>query len=288
MATYQRRTVITGAASIPTGTFAAPMTRTAVKTANYTANLWEIVPADTTGGTFALTLPAASGGKGRVAFKWVTGSTAPTIAFTGSDHLNTTSGPTTGTFSLANQGFVFESDGSSVWTVTADDLPLTALDSRYINAVGIVRPPFVVTSSNVTVGVANVTRYFRAVEGGTISKLRLTVGTASGNIAVAVYRNSGSGLTSVPGTRAATSGSVACPSAGVQDVSLGGSVTVNAGDWLAIGADNTTATFAGTTGLGDTPLSTGFCGLTSDYPPAATAGAFTAQNNRIITVIGVP
>jgi hypothetical protein len=143
MSVYSRRTVVTGAASIPAGTYSAPMTRTAVKTGNYTANLWEIVPADTTGGTFAVTLPAASGGKGRVAIKWVAGTTAPTIALTGSDHINTSSGPTSGTVVLTNQGFVFESDGSGIWTVTADDLPLTALDSRYQAAAGAV---FVVKS----------------------------------------------------------------------------------------------------------------------------------------------
>jgi hypothetical protein len=111
---------------------ASALNVTGVKTANYTAALWDLVRCDTTGGSFTVTLPAASGGKGRVAIKLVTAVSTLNLALTGADHFNTSTGPTTGTLTLANQGIVVESDGSGVWTVTADDLPLTTLDGRYV------------------------------------------------------------------------------------------------------------------------------------------------------------
>lgn len=109
---------------------ASALTRQA-KTANYSAAPGDLVACDTTGGTFAVTLPAASGGKGRIVVKWTAGTAAPTIGLTGSDHYNTSAGPTLATPVLANESLQFESDGSAIWTVTADDAPISQLDLRY-------------------------------------------------------------------------------------------------------------------------------------------------------------
>lgn len=92
-------------------------------------------------------------------------------------------------------------------------------------------------------GAANRAMVGRVTSGGTITGITVEVGVASGNISVAVYRNSGSGAAARPGARVATSGAVACPAAGVQTVPLGGAVTVQPGDWFALSADNVTATF---------------------------------------------
>jgi hypothetical protein len=71
----------------------------------------------------------------------------------------------------------------------------------------------------------------------TMSAIRLDVGTASGNIDVGLYNNSG--------TRLASSGSVACPAAGFATVNFTSSATINPGIYyLAISVDNNTATFA--------------------------------------------
>jgi len=153
---------------------------------------------------------------------------------------------------------------------------------------GIARTVWAGTSTAlVTVGSANTTRYLRLAEGGTISKIRVSVGVASGNVCAAAYSNTGTGLAAAPGTQIATSGSVACPAAGQQDISLGGSFAVNAGDWLSIGADNVTATFAGLTGIGDGTLSSGVAGSQAVFPAPGTA-AFTAGNNRVVAMVGVP
>lgn len=90
---------------------------------------------------------------------------------------------------------------------------------------------------------ANQGIYLRVQGGGSISKIGLVVGTSSGNVCVAVYANSGVGAAARPAARKATSGSVACPAANYQEISLGGSVTVLDGDWFFIAADNATATF---------------------------------------------
>lgn len=98
------------------------------------------------------------------------------------------------------------------------------------------------STDNVGVGTANQAIYMRVREGGTISKVGLSVAASSGNISVAAYRNSGAGAAAVPGTQLATSGAVACPTTGYQEIALGSTVTLYPGDWLAISADNVTFT----------------------------------------------
>jgi hypothetical protein len=90
---------------------------------------------------------------------------------------------------------------------------------------------------------ANNSVYQRVREGGTITKVGMQVAVSSGNISVAVYRNSGTARSAVPGTRLATTGAIACPSAGYAEVTLDASATLYAGDWISLSADNGTATF---------------------------------------------
>lgn len=111
---------------------AAAANVTAVKTANYTAALLDIVRADTTGGTFTVTLPAASGGAGYVGVVWVAGTVAPTIALTGSDHFDLTTGVTTKTPAYVGQAYRAESNGTSVWVISAERVPIGQLDTRYV------------------------------------------------------------------------------------------------------------------------------------------------------------
>lgn len=90
---------------------------------------------------------------------------------------------------------------------------------------------------------ANRLTYARVAQGGLITGIRLEVGTSSGNISVAVYSPTGSGAAGAPGVRKSTSGSVACPSAGVVTVALPAAVQVEPGDFFALTCDNGTATF---------------------------------------------
>ena len=145
---------------------------------------------------------------------------------------------------------------------------------------------FPVTAA-VTVGSSNRTCYYRVRDGGTITAIRVQIINASGNICVAAYTNTGSGLTSAPGARLGTSGSISCPSAAVNDISLGGSIVVAPGDWLAIAADNTSATFSGLAGIGDLGLSAGIMGISGDFPCPSPGGTFSPGNNRMIALVGV-
>lgn len=89
---------------------------------------------------------------------------------------------------------------------------------------------------------ANRAQYIRLISGGLLSKVTLRVGTASGNICIAVFRNNGQkGINAAPATRLATTGAIACPAAGIQTVNLDSSVRVRKGDWIGFSADNTVA-----------------------------------------------
>lgn len=119
---------------------------------------------------------------------------------------------------------------------------------------------------------ANRCVYSRVLFGtASTSALRIRVGTSSGNIAVAVYDNNGGvGTSAAPSSQLQTSGSVACPGSGAATVNLGGAVMVPLGSWMALSANNATATFYGhATG---TYSAYGFCAYQDTaHPPPATA-----------------
>lgn len=95
-------------------------------------------------------------------------------------------------------------------------------------------------------GVANRASYQRLAPNsdyGAITKVGINVGTSSGNICIAAYRNSGEGRNAAPtGGLIASTGSIACPVAGYAEVALAASL--NPGDWLGFSVDNNTATFS--------------------------------------------
>jgi hypothetical protein len=123
-----------------------------------------------------------------------------------------------------------------VWTVAG--LPGTWQAFGSVSDFAYNFPPEM-TISNVVPGITR-TVYARVTAGGTISKVRLNVVTSSGNISVAAYRNTGSGTLAQPGTQLAASGAVVCPAVGVAEISLGATITLAVGDWLAFSADNAT------------------------------------------------
>jgi hypothetical protein len=90
---------------------------------------------------------------------------------------------------------------------------------------------------------ANTAVYLRVRDGGVINFIGFLVVVSSGNVSVAAYRNTGLGRAAVPGARLATSGSVACPAIGYATLALDVPAALRPGDWLAISANNATATF---------------------------------------------
>jgi len=138
-------------------------------------------------------------------------------------------------------------------------------------------------NTSVAAPTANRAYYARTRDGGVITGVQLDIGVSSGNICVAVYRNTGSGPAARPGTRVATSGTTASPGTGAQTISFGGSVTVQPGDWFYIAADNATITFRRALNAGLAPLSL-FCQQDSAFPAPATAGPVAAAANTVLMV----
>jgi len=149
---------------------------------------------------------------------------------------------------------------------------------------------FVTTALNtptlaVAWGAANDARYVRALSGGTVSSIRLAVTTSSGNISVGVYRRSGNGLAAVPGTQLAAA-TVACPAVGTADISLGQTVTVEPGDFLAMSCDNTTAAFTGLSGPAGTLFAAQSYQGSSQHPLPSTTPSVTASQFRLPLLLG--
>lgn len=125
-----------GTLAVPAGGSADQLglTRTAVKTGNYTAVAGDYVPVDTTAGAVTITLPAATAASVIAIKHIIQGSTnVVNLACAGSDVFNKTGGPTTGTLALVNQAILLLGS-AGIWTILADDLPLSGQDARYILA----------------------------------------------------------------------------------------------------------------------------------------------------------
>lgn len=145
-------------------------------------------------------------------------------------------------------------------------------------------------NSQGSLGGANRGIYLRAVGAGDISKVGLEITTSSGNISVAIY--TGLPGRNNPGARKATSGAVACPTAGFAQVSLGGTVQVNEGDWFFLSADNTTALFRAMNNnfIGATGIGLGSCAYQNTAHPAP-SGTPTVTDTVIvpaILMVGIP
>lgn len=87
---------------------------------------------------------------------------------------------------------------------------------------------------------------YRVNAGGPVGHLRAQVIVSSGNIILAAYKNNGSqGSAAAPGALLGSTGSQPCPAANTfAFLPLGSTIGLADGDWLAIIADNTTATFS--------------------------------------------
>jgi len=145
---------------------------------------------------------------------------------------------------------------------------------------------------------ANQSAWVRWHGTGTITAIGIEVIVSSGNICAAVYSptngtgyRDGLGRDAKPGVRKATTGSIACPASGYRELSLGGSVDIEAGDWLGFSADNTTATFIMIDDGGGGLVSNTFKGLryyrgVFTLPDPATPDA--AAMLRFPFAIGVP
>jgi hypothetical protein len=114
-------------------------TTTATKTGNYTAVAGQLVPCDTSGGAFTVTLPAAnsSGQMVIVRLKTTASGNAVTVARAGSDTIN--GALTSIGLGLAGQALGLTSDGAGNWNIGGDtsapalgQAPVTLTDAATI------------------------------------------------------------------------------------------------------------------------------------------------------------
>ena len=129
---------------------------------------------------------------------------------------------------------------------------------------------------------ANRCAFVRLRDGGPINAVGFEVAVSSGNVSVAAYSNTGTGRAAAPGPRLATSGSVACPAAGFATVALGSTISVEAGDWLALSVDNVTASIVRNT-AGSANLVAGLAGYQASAFPCPTTP--TIGGTSIIPVL---
>lgn len=186
------------------GSSVSPLARTAVKTANYSAAVNDLVACDPTGGAFTVTLPNAPANKSQVAVKVIT-ATAPnavSVTCAGSDVINRAGGATTKTLLIAGESALFQYDSAtSIWTIAWGDTPVGSLDLRYSPTIA--GAPG--TNIGATASIAMVAQQEKWLTGTLNANLALTITLVAGGKAklIALQDGTGSRTLTVNGTAVA-------------------------------------------------------------------------------------
>lgn len=158
---------------------------------------------------------------------------------------------------------------------------------------GVDMPSTIVPGSRVensTWQTINMCKYMRNTAKGTISKIATSITSPSGNISVGVYSNTGLQINAKPLTQKATSGAIACPAAGmIQEISLGATITIEAGEWFAMSCDNIDTSMPMVTGGGDIPILSAYAWRQSSaHPlPVNAAGGIIATGLKLPVLVGI-
>lgn len=183
--------------------------------ATYTAATNELTAVSTSSGSGTVILPttpaAVSGTQNAVKQVILGGGNLVTIQTQSGDTLSVTGGGTTSTLTLAGQAALLQYDGTSIWTIIADDLPASQIvilggDLGNTSAVPLVQSTHLTVSTNTAAtGTVNVnatsTRVFNFTQSGaatyTFTSSGLTASTAYG---FEMYLNPGTFATTWPGS----------------------------------------------------------------------------------------
>ena len=144
----------------------------------------------------------------------------------------------------------------------------------------------------VTASTASAAWYQRLLSGGyTISNITLSVGTSAGSISLGAYQTSGAGINAKPAIQLATTGALAMPATGASSVALGGTITPNLTDWLAVSFDATGgsgSTLQGCSGVTSNIAQGSTYNQTAGtpHPLPGTAGTLVNASNRIWALRG--
>jgi len=130
--------------------------------------------------------------------------------------------------------------------------------------------------------------YYMRVIGGIVgaTKYRLVVWTSSGNISIANFANSGSGVNAVPtGAPRNPTGSVACPAVGVRTLTpSGGAFNVADGDWIGVSCDNATAAFGSGSPYNDAGIMSGLSWAQTGHPAPDPSGGWVGSKPWFVGV----
>lgn len=153
-----------------------------------------------------------------------------------------------------------------------------------------IHPALVAVQANTGAGR---THFYRVIGSGPVSKIGLNILTTGSNMCVAIHANTGAGLNARPGTRLATSGSIATPAIGYTEIALDATINVVHGQhWFSIGSDTITPQFAVCTTTGH--LIAGARAYQDVFPvpatptPIGSQGALAGGASRLVGLIGVP
>ena len=156
------------------------LTRATVLTASGSAAANTIVPVDTTSSAVTVTLPTAPAQGTIVAVKCIIFGSGHnvTIATGGSDVFNKTGGGTTLSLAAVNQGvYLCYDTATAIWTDLADDLPLSYLDTLFLQLTGGTMSGAIAMGSNKITGLTNgsgaqdAAAYGQTLAGGSLAPL---------------------------------------------------------------------------------------------------------------------
>jgi len=118
------------------------------------------------------------------------------------------------------------------------------------------------------------------------SKIRVRIGTASGNVCFSLYEAATPQRVSPDGAVLLYStGSITCPASGMYDIKLPDTFLVGPTTWFGASADNTTATYRGESSAstwGNGLITTGYSYYTDSAFPAVTVPAFASDDSRTL------
>lgn len=129
------------------------------KTSTYTVAVNDFVNADISSGSISFPLPTAPVNGSRVGFKISSISGSNTLTFTcgGSDHINTSTGPTSGTLTVLNQVVqLVYTLATNIWTIISTDVPLSQLDARYPILTGLTAHAVLLGEASTSIGYATI------------------------------------------------------------------------------------------------------------------------------------
>jgi len=127
--------------------------------------------------------------------------------------------------------------GGSVYVNTASEFPVVDLGTSYSKGIETIPYALVHVSGSPVGYTANVAHYLPVTVPFeiTVNRIKIRIGTSSGNIDVGIYDRDGN--------RVVSTGSIACPAAGYATITIASTVLNPGIYYFAISCDNNTATF---------------------------------------------